>query len=76
MESRVVFEGHGPFDLPVAQQVHAEAQGSNSVSLSFRLLVDPSRLEVVRIAVLNNQALELLDQLQAAISNLGGAQDR
>jgi hypothetical protein len=58
MESSVQFLGSGPFDLPVAQSATAEA-GSDAVTVSFRVLVNPSQVAVVRIAVLNSQALEL-----------------
>ena len=64
--TRISFEGPGPFDLPVAQAALAAPQG-DAVSLSFRVLVDSNRLELVRIAVLNNQALELAAAILAAI---------
>ena len=49
MESSVQFLGSGPFDLPVAQSATAEA-GSDAVTVSFRVLVNPSQVAVVRIA--------------------------
>ncbi len=64
-ESRVEFHGPGPFDLPVAQQSKAYRSG-HTIEVAFRVLVDPSRLELVRIAVPNNQALELGFQITHA----------
>ncbi len=64
-ESRVEFHGPGPFDLPVAQQSKAYRSG-HTVEVAFRVLVDPSRLEAVRIAIPSNQALELGVQMTKA----------
>ncbi len=64
-ESRVEFHGPGPFDLPVAQQSKAYRSG-HTVEVAFRVLVDPSRLELVRIAIPYNQALELGYQMKNA----------
>jgi hypothetical protein len=58
MESSVQFQGPGPFDLPVAQSATA-GPGLVAVTVSFLVLVNPSRPEVVRIAVPNSLALEL-----------------
>ncbi len=71
-ESRVEFHGPGPFDLPVAQQVSADSV-ANTVVLSFRVLARSSELEVVRIAVLANQAHKLAAQIaRAAFEAEGG----
>ena len=70
-ESRVEFHGPGPFDLPVAQQVSADPV-ANTVVLSFRILARSKELEVVRIAVLSNQALELAAQMRAAAIEASG----
>jgi hypothetical protein len=67
MTGALTFSGHGPYDLPVAQLARAESQG-DAVSLTFRVLVNPSQMEVVRIAVLNSQALELAAQILEAAS--------
>lgn len=66
--SKVTFHGEGPFDLPVAQQVSAARTG-NTVALTFRVLVDPSRVEAVRIAVPSNQALDLVGQISRALAD-------
>jgi hypothetical protein len=65
MDSSLQFQGPGPFDLPVAQGARAEA-GTDAVTLSFRVLVEPNRMEVVRISVLNSQALELAAEIATA----------
>lgn len=70
MDSAIQFQGAGPFDLPVAQRATADA-GTTAVTLSFRVLVDPSRVEVVRIAVLNSQALELAAAILRAVGQEG-----
>jgi hypothetical protein len=62
MSDDIEFHGHGPFDLPVAQQSSASRSG-NTVLVAFRVLTDPNRLVTVRIAVPNNQALELAGQI-------------
>ncbi len=64
-ESRLIFEGPGPFDLPTAQGSYAESQG-DAVTIGFRVQTDPSRAATVRIAVLNNQALQLAHQIANA----------
>ena len=61
----VQFVGPGPYDLPVTQAATATAVG-NTVVVSIRLLADPTRLENVRIAMLPNQAAELLAALGRA----------
>jgi hypothetical protein len=72
MAGKVTFTGEGPFDLPVAQQARCDP-GSDAVTLVFRVLVDPSRVELVRIAVLNNQALDLAGEIaQAAATGSSG----
>lgn len=70
-ESRVEFYGPGPFDLPVAQAVHAEPQGEH-VTLTLRVLVQGRDLAAVRITVLNNQALTLAAQMKAAAIEASG----
>ena len=64
-KSSVEFHGPGPFDLPVSQESYAESQG-DAVTIGFRVLVDPSRVAAVRIAVLNNQALKLAREIVEA----------
>ncbi len=64
-ESRLIFEGPGPFDLPASQESYAESQG-DAVTVGFRVLVDPNQVAAVRIAVLNNQALQLAHQIANA----------
>ena len=66
-ESRVEFYGPGPFDLPASQESYAESQG-DAVTIGFRVLVDSSRVAAVRVAVLNNQALQLARQIVEAAS--------
>lgn len=61
----IQFQGSGPFDLPVAQRATA-SPGKDAVTLSFDILVNPSQREVVRIAVLNSQALELAAEIAKA----------
>ena len=70
-ESRIEFHGPGPFDLPVAQQSKAYRSG-RIVEVAFRVLVDPSRLELVRIAIPYNQALELVAQIRNAAFEASG----
>jgi hypothetical protein len=65
MTDQVQFLGSGPFDLPVAQRATATV-GTDAVTLSFRILINPSQEGVVRIAVLNSQALELAAAIAAA----------
>lgn len=60
--SNVEFKGPGPFDLPAAQAARADKQGDR-VLLSFRCLVAPNRLELVRISVENSQALDLANRI-------------
>jgi hypothetical protein len=78
MESKITFSGPGPFDLPVAQSSTAGIVGSvsrtdNIVRLSFRVLVDPNRPELVRIAVPSSQALDLAEKIRTAV--LGPVKD-
>lgn len=70
-ESRIEFHGPGPFDLPVAQQSKAYRSG-HIIEVAFRVLVDPNRLELVRIAIPSNQALELVSQLRTAAIEASG----
>lgn len=55
-DNKITFDGPGPFDLPTAQQATVYAEG-DGVVLSFRVLVNPNRVELVRIALSSNQAL-------------------
>jgi len=73
MAGTIQFQGPGPFDLPVAQRAAATA-GSDAVTLSFRILVTPSQQEVVRIAVLNNQALEFAAAIAKAATSPKGVE--
>ena len=66
MKSEIKFCGSGPFDLPTAQEARADS-GTDAVTLSFRVLITPNQMGVVRIAVLNNQALEFASQIVAAV---------
>jgi hypothetical protein len=72
MENKITFSGPGPYDLPVAQSSTAEIVGSvsridNTVRLTFRVLVDPSHPELVRIAVPSSQALDLAEKIRTAV---------
>lgn len=67
MTQSIQFLGSGPFDLPAAQSAKASA-GTDAVTLSFRFLMNPSQLGVVRIAVLNSQALELAGAIASAVA--------
>lgn len=64
----IQFQGSGPFDLPVAQRATV-TRGSDAVTLSFRIFVNPNQQEVVRIAVLNNQALEFAAEITKAATS-------
>jgi hypothetical protein len=68
MESRFQFLGPGLFDLPVAQSATA-TPGSDAVTVSFRVLVNPSQVAVVRIAVVNSVALELAAAIATAATS-------
>lgn len=70
MDFSIQFLGSGPFDLPVAQSATAEA-GTDAVTVSFRVLVNPSQVGLVRIAVLNSQALELAAAILHAATQEG-----
>ena len=65
MDSAVQFLGSGPFDLPVAQSATAEA-GTDAVTVSFRVLVNPSQMVTFRIAVPNSQALQFAEAIARA----------
>ena len=67
MSSEIQFRGTGPFDLPVAQSSMA-TEGTNAVTLSFRLLAQPNHLAMVRIAIPNSQALELAAAIAQAVA--------
>jgi hypothetical protein len=65
--SEVLFRGPGPFYLPAAQSATAEA-GSDAITVSFRVLVNPSQVEVVRIPIVKRQALALAEAIKQAAS--------
>jgi hypothetical protein len=69
----IQFLGSGPFDLPVAQRATA-TPGSDAVTLSFRIQENPNRMVVVRIAVLNSQALELAAEIATAATPRAASQ--
>ncbi len=62
---QILFEGEGPYSLPVAQSVRADATGG-TVEATIRLLAEPHRLELVRVQMLPAQALEVASQLMEA----------
>ncbi len=64
---KVKFEGDAPYELPAAQRVRADAQGE-TVALVFHVLINGDRLEPVRIALLNDQAIDLVDSMNLAIA--------
>lgn len=73
MDNKITFSGPGPYDLPVAQSATVQTAGwadhtDNTVVLAFRVLADPSRLELVRITVPNNLALDLAGQIARAVA--------
>ena len=70
MTSTIQFQGPGPFDLPVAQRATAAAE-TDTVTLMFRIAIDGGRQETVRIAILNNQVLELMGQIARALESQG-----
>ena len=65
MDSKVTFEGSGPFDFPDAQ-VSLAHPGDQTVLLSFRVEIQPGRTEMVRISVPSSQAPDLADQIVKA----------
>jgi hypothetical protein len=65
MESKITFSGLGPYDLPASHSSRASPL-NETVVLHFRVLIDPTREEVVRIAIPNNQALDLAGQIAKA----------
>ncbi len=56
------FSGPGPFEFPLAQSARADC-GDDCVVLSFRVLVDGGRTEVVRIPISSEHALGLAAQI-------------
>ena len=70
MESEVLFRGLGPYALPVAQSATA-VSGSDAVTVIFRVLVSPSRVEAVQVQVPHALALELAAAIAQAVPNLG-----
>jgi hypothetical protein len=71
MTSRIIFDGPGPFDLPVAQSANVEA-GPDAATVGFRVLENSNRLVLVRIAVPNSLLLELASALATAAPSAGG----
>jgi len=71
MDSKITFEGDGPFHLPTAQQATATGHLNNGVTITFKaLLGDRQRTrgtEVIEIQLVTEQARVLLDSLRKAI---------
>ena len=65
MDSKVTFEGSGPFDLPIAL-VSKAFPGDRTVLLNFRVEIEPGRAEMVRIEVPSDDASDLADQISKA----------
>ena len=61
----IVFDGLGPFVLPIAQSVGAIAS-RDRVEVSMRIQANPHRQETLLISMSVNQAVELAGQLGAA----------
>ena len=61
----IVFDGLGPFMLPVATAVGA-IQARDRVEISLRVQTTPNRQETILITVSLNQAVELAALLNAA----------
>lgn len=64
----IVFDGLGPFMLPVATAVGA-IQARDRVEISLRVQTTPNRQETILITVSVNQAVELAALLSAATGN-------
>ena len=77
MESNVIFEGPGPFHLPVAQHARADGHTNNGVTLTLQCLL-PRRggeMEAVNVQMLASVAREAAVRLlQAAEQSETGGQ--
>ena len=69
MIGEIVFNGPGPFELPVPQSVSAKAEGGH-ICLSLSVLVGElgaARLETIRVPLVTTQAHEICAALSRAV---------
>lgn len=64
----IIFDGPGPFMLPVAMAVGA-IPSRDRVEISLRVQATPARQETILITVSVNQAVELASLLGSATGN-------
>ena len=78
MDSKVRFEGIGPFHLPVAEDASATGQLNNGVTVTF--LLDAGRggkdLSAVNVQITADTALKLCSNLLRAIDESLGSNAR
>jgi hypothetical protein len=78
MDSKVDFEGVGPFHLPVAQDASATGQPNNGVTVTFLLDTEGSGkdLSAVNVQINAEVALKLCSNLLRAIDESLGTNER